>query len=65
VEACVRNMGLYGCTRTTIKQVCGSSQSVGPERSWNVSLEHNGVHSIINGTNGTLGFTVLLGSAWA
>jgi hypothetical protein len=65
MEACVGNLRFYGCTRTAIKQVCDSGQSLGPERSWDVSLEHKGAHSIINGTNGTLGFTVLLGSAWA
>lgn len=65
METCVWNFGFYGCTRTAIEEICGGSQSLGPERGGDVSLEHKGAHSVINGTYGTLGFAVLLGSVGA
>jgi len=52
-------------SREAVQEVCGGVEALDPIRGWEGGLKKHGANDVINGTNHTLGFTILRRRVWA
>jgi hypothetical protein len=51
--------------RKAVEEIGGSVEALSPKASWERSLEKEGAHDVVRGTNHALGLAVLRGGVWA
>jgi hypothetical protein len=61
----VRTRNLNSLCRKAVQEVCNCVQSFSPITPEKGSLDKQNADDIVNGTNGTFGFTILRGCVWA
>jgi hypothetical protein len=64
METGVRYARAYGLARSSVEKKGGGGKCFSPKGLRKMSLKHERAHCVIDGTNGALKLTVLLGGIW-